>query len=274
MRRASGHPLCAKCLEEVLARSFKRSIRGLDAFRPGVSVGVYISALDPLSGVTLAYVAGLVESEYGGRVVALRPGYVELGPSSLSLLGRAGVRVEEAPDPGLRGSIWAPRLLRVERGAAALAASRLGLRVALLPVTRTMLSALGLEALMSGSLDYMADYSEGSFNAMGVTVAYGFRAVESEAVRAYAALAGALDAESRVSPEYRFKPVFQSVASTERPELEYSSLASISLIASTLESKSRCRVCGAPIEGGSCCADCASAWRAMMIDCVGPQRAP
>ena len=95
LRRASGHPLCLACLEEALFRAFKRSVRGLDAFKPGVAVGVYISALDPVSGVALAYIAGLVERDYGGRAVALRPGYVKLGGGSLALLEKG----EDLPHP-------------------------------------------------------------------------------------------------------------------------------------------------------------------------------
>lgn len=261
-RRASGQPLCTTCLEEALARAVKRSIRGLRAFKPGIRVGVYLGAIDPLSGAVLAYITGKVERRYSASTIAFKPSYITLGPRSTSLLKEAGVKVVEAPTPMLQKEVWASKLLRAERSAAALAASKWEVNVALLPVTRTTLTALGVEALMSSRLEYMIDIVEGSFEAAGVTVAYGLRAVESEAVRALAALKGLVDVYSTIKPRYLYKNVYSSVASAGRPELEYSSLSAVNLIASTLRVEARCKLCGGPVvEGGWCCRDCIASWR-------------
>ena len=260
-RRASGQPLCTPCLEEAVARAVKRSIRGLRAFKPGVRVGVYLGAIDPLSAAVLAYVTGLVERRYSASTIAFKPTYITLGSRSLNLLEEAGVEVVEAPTPKLEEVVWAPKLLRVERSAAALAALEWGANVALLPVTRTTLTAVGVEALMSSRFEYMIDVVEGSFEAADVIVAYGLRAIENEAVRALAVLRGLMDIHSTVTPSYLYKKVYLSVAYTGRPELEYSSLSAVSLIASTLKIRGRCRLCGGPIEeGGGCCRDCVGAW--------------
>ncbi len=217
--------------------------------------------MDPLSAVALAYITGIVERRYSASTIAFKPSYITLGPSASRLIREAGVEIVEAPTPRLQGEVWAPTLLRAERSAAALAALEWEANVALLPVTRTTLTALGVEALMSSRLEYMVDVAENSFEVMGVTVAYGLRTIESEAVRALATLRGLVDISSTITPRYLYKRVYSSVAYSGRPELEYSSLAAVSLIASTHRIEARCKLCGGPAGRGSeCCKDCLIAW--------------
>ena len=254
LRRSSGQRLCVKCLEQAIEAAVKRSIRGINVFRPGMRVGVYIASLDPRAGLALSAVMGSLERRYGGEAAALKPPYVSLDSSAVELLESRGVKVVEA-GRRLNGSFHAASLLRLERALAVEAASELGLRVAMLPVTRTMISMIGVEAMMSGRLEYMWDLSVGWVEVRGVTAVYGLRTIESEAVAAYYYALG-VNVESQVEPVYRFKRVYTSIAYSGRPELEHSSEASIELLASTIEVGGGCRLCGAPAGSLGVCSDC------------------
>lgn len=256
LRSFSGQRLCMPCLEEALSWGVKRSLRGVNAFRPGVTVAVYIAGIDPGSGVALVLTLSRVERAYGGRVLAVIPSYIELSGRALSLLEGAA-RIARLDFRGLEGEVWAPRLMRVERALAAIAARDYGAQVALLPLTRSHMAMIGLEAFMSGLHEYLWDISRPCVEVDGLCVAAGFRSLETEPVAAYAALQG-IDYSTRVEPLYRYKRVFASVADRGRPELVYSSLGVAEALASRYEGlEGRCRYCGAP-SNSEVCGDCSS----------------
>ncbi|MCE4604170.1 MAG: hypothetical protein F7B20_04300 [Aeropyrum sp.] len=264
-RRFSGHRMCSRCLWEALERGVKRSLRGSNLFRPGVKVLVYASALDPVAGLALSSILSRVEPRYGGVAAIAIPPYIRVQGGSWV----KGLEVVEAPMESVRynplgrlsgGRLWAPALLRVERGIASLLAQDLGYDVALLPVTRTLISMIGLEALVSARLQYMWDLETAAAGG-GAPVALGFRSIESEAVSAFSAI-HRLDASSSIEPEYRYKDVYKSLVTDDRPELEFSSASTISLLSRTKSRAGcRCRSCGAPVNCElEYCEDCSKIW--------------
>ncbi|BAN90597.1 ATPase [Aeropyrum camini] len=263
-RRFSGHRLCRRCMKTALERGVKRSLRGSNVFRPGVSILVYPSATNPPASLAFARLVGLVERSYGARVYAVLPSYIKVY-SGLGLL-RDSVELVELPAQVERAAerlesvVWAPRLLRLERGLASVAAELLGLDAAVLPITRTVIGMIGVEALISASLHYMWDLDAPQAGG-GRPVVLGLRNVEAEFITGYAALER-FDASSRVKPKYSFKYVYKALVTDDKPELEFSSASTISLLARALEGgKCRCKACGAPIAcGKEFCEDCQSVW--------------
>lgn len=261
-RRFSGHSLCKTCLTTVLSRGVKKSLRGINVFRPGVKVLVYVPALNPTGGAVLAELLPPIEEGYGGSVSVFIPPYIR-GFSGV----KGGGQAATTPESVLRASkripktVWSLQLLRIERGLASVAAYELGMDVAVLPVTRTLISMLGVESMLSARLEYQIDLREAQMGGKA-PVAYGFRSVESELVSAYAALSG-VDASSRVKPVFRYRDVFNSIATEERPELEFSSASTIDMLASALPDPGcRCKYCRAPIKCRQplVCNDCNVIW--------------
>ncbi|BAA80802.2 hypothetical protein APE_1799.1 [Aeropyrum pernix K1] len=263
-RRFSGHRLCSRCMRTSLERGVKRSLRGSNVFRPGVSILVYPSATSPPSSLAFARLVGLVERSYGGRVYTVLPSYFS-ARQGLNLL-KDVVELVEPPPPveraagRLEDEVWAPRLLRLERGLASVSAELLGVDAAVLPVSRTVISMAGLEALISSRLHYMWDLDVAEAGG-GRPVVLGLRSVEAELIAGYAALES-FDATSRVRPKYVYKHVYKALVTDDKPELEFSSSSTISLLARASKiSGCKCRACGAPVPCGSkYCEDCHTIW--------------
>jgi len=215
-------------------------LRGVEALERGAKVAVVPSSLNPYGlHATLRILAPSAEAA-GARLEAVTP-------------SSCGEGVTADPDTSF-GEVEAVEVLRLERVYAAEAAKLVGASVALLPVDATTLSAIALEALLSGRLDYLADQAAAVYTVRGVKVAYPLSAVEAEAVAAYAALTGGRDCAPPWRPVFRFKHVFRAATAGRGPELLYGGLASARRLAEALARREgdSCASCGAPGYRGLC----------------------
>ncbi len=241
LRTASGKPLCLYCLERSLARSIKRSLRGLGVLERGSTIAILPSSLNP----------------YGLQVThrLLEPSAKSAGARLETVAPSGCIASTRAPvDERLIGEYEALDVIRLERVYAAEAARLAGASAALLPVDATTLSLLGVEALLGGRLDYIIDSARTAFTVRGVKVAYSLSSVEAEAVAAYAALRGLEPCTPPWRARFSFSYVFKSVTRGRGPELLYGGLASARQLSEALLKRATgsCLSCGAPGYEGLC----------------------
>lgn len=255
-RKASGHLLCRQCLASALERSVKRSLKGIAAFRPHGFLIVAPTAFDPAAAhVTARLLRGPARRSRARLALLKVKGYP--GWDCPEVGGVEELPVEAEPLP--KGEVDALDLLRFERALAAEAAKRFGAEAALLPVTRSTLSLLGLQALLDARLEFLVDVSGNKIIARGVPVFYALQATEQEAVRAleYSLDPSLPECGSEVKPVAPAKRIYAVVAEPGRPELEYSSVRAAESMASGLRGYTICPSCGGPTgRGGSPCDSC------------------
>lgn len=255
-RRASGHLLCRQCLASALERGIKRSLRGITAFRPHGFLLIAPTAFDPAAAHVVARLLRVPAVRSRARLALLRvkryPGW-----DCPEVDGVEELLVEAEPLP--QGGVDALDLLRFERALAAEAAKLFGADAALLPVTRSTLSLLGLQALLDARLEFLVDVSGNKMVARGVPVFYALQATEQEAVRAleYSLDPSLPECRSEVKPVAPAKRVYAMVAEPGRPELEYSSVRAAEALVSGLQGYTVCPSCGGPtVRGKGPCDSC------------------
>jgi len=255
----SGELLCERCLLRVLAKSVKRQAARSGGFTPRMSVLVPVGLWCPHLGLALVLALHEATANLGVHVHAAIPSgdgwEVTIDRGSLERLG--GLK---------RVSVWRVRLglkrlpktlrgcIRLERAWTARTAKLIGAQAVALPITRTTAVLEALDTLFRGEAWGLSEAIEGSLNVGGVVVAPLFYSVECE-------VPSALAAAMRL---YAWSPCKARVLASEiitrilqgRPELAYSPLKALRLMASPMESAARCPICGGFTPKPGPCPDC------------------
>ncbi len=251
-RTYSGDLLCSSCLERALERAVRRSLGETGLLRPRTRLLVPITLSMPGESIALARIVPRVERSYGSETIIAAPASLDI-PESLIPKGPGtsmAIINLEVETPDRRDPIACARL---ERRWALEAARRLGAHAAIMPYTRTDLALLLLHAVLSGNphavseaLPYMPWTSP--------PLVTGFHRAEGEIVAAYKASRG-ITVEPACIPDLSLaKLVFYSIAG-RRPELEFSFLKSLDLLASP-QGASKCTMCGGYTGSGPVCEYC------------------
>jgi len=258
-RTYSGELLCERCLLRVLARSVKRQASRSGGFHPSMDVLVPIGLWRPHLGLALTLalheatsnlnvrIHAVIPSGDGWEVSVYRESLAELEALERVSLWRARLRLRRLPTT-LRACI------RLERAWSARAARIIGAQAVALPITRTAAVLEVLDTLLRGEAWGLSEAGEESISIDGIAVAPLFYSVECEA-------ASALAATSRL---YAWSPCKVEVLASEvvarilqgRPELAFSPLKAVRLLASPLEPQGRCPLCGGFTPRPGLCPDC------------------
>ena len=223
-RTYSGELLCAKCTRKALHRAVKRSIARLGLLRPRQTILVPLAESNPLGSLVLASALAEIEKHYGSRVILAIPEGANASPPQGVDVAVVSVSPREPPERGDPIACW-----RHDRRWSLRAARMLGADAVLLPLTRTDLNLLLLEALLRGEPAALSE----ALHSIAWTkppVASGLWRVEGELVAAYAALSGVEAPPGCVRGLRTAKEVYYSVAGG-RPELEYSPAKSLEALA-------------------------------------------
>ena len=250
-RTYSGEYLCPSCLRRALEKAVRRSLGGHGLLKPGMRLLVPATLSSPLWSMVLVEVLSRVEKRYGSKVIFAVPNSLEgleLNKIEHSNVEPVGVRVipenpPEAPDPI---ACW-----RYDRRWALRVARSLEANAVIMPLTRTDLNLIMIEALLRGEPEALSE-ARPVLHWTEPPVISGLWRAEGELVAAYAAVNG-LEAPSGCTPRLvDAKDLFYSIA-RGRPELEYSTSKTMSLL-SKAETIRACRECGG--LGGPLCRYC------------------
>ena len=250
-RTYSGEYLCSVCLRRALEKTVRRSLGGHGLLRPGMRLLVPAAVSSPLWSLVLLEALVRVERRYGSRIIFAVPD--SLGEIDLSRVEAPGVEVVRirvkpelppgAPDPV---ACW-----RYDRRWSLKAARSLGADAVIVPLTRTDLNLLMLEALLRGEPEALSE-ARPALPWTRPPVVSGFWRAEGEMVAAYAAIRG-LEAPSGCVPRLvDAKELFYSIA-RGRPELEYSASKTMGMLSQTGGPRA-CEECGG--LGGPLCRYC------------------
>lgn len=242
-RSYSGQKLCGVCLRRTLERAVRRAVGESGGIPPRSRVVVPISFTAPHASIALVDVASRVERRFGSEIIVLRPREVEVEGSVISEGSYVGV-VELSVEPPREATL--NECLRFDVAWSAKAASSLGGDSVLTPFTLTDRILAALDALISGEAWLISD-SAISRRVGRVRVIHAFGTIEGETVAAYTARLGSTAwSPCRVlSPS---KKVFYSIA-YRRPELEYSSVKTLSRLLSLAWRGGVCESCGGYTPG-------------------------
>ncbi|MCE4628509.1 MAG: hypothetical protein F7C34_05130 [Desulfurococcales archaeon] len=223
-RTYSGELLCARCTRKALHRAVKRSIARLGLLKPRQKILVPLASSNPLGSLVLASALSEIEEQYGSRVILGVPEGIDASPPRGVSVAVVRVSPREPPERGDPVACW-----RHDRRWSLRAARILGADAVLLPLTRTDLNLLLLEALLRGEPQALSE----ALHSLAWTkppIASGLWRVEGELVAAYAAISGVEAPPGCVKRLSAAKEVYYSAASG-RPELEYSPTKSLDALA-------------------------------------------
>ena len=251
LRTYSGEKLCTKCLETALEKGVFRSLARPRILKPKsrLLVPVYLSL--PSFSLAIARTITRIEKSFGSEVILALPTSIKARtPQDLKVV-EVDINVDRLPSDAIS-------CLRLEKRWSLSIARSLGADAVVIPLTRTLMNLIMLNALLAGRPEGVSEAEPWTTSAEPPIIS-GLWAVESELVAAYIALKDLYtDPVCRLDLSLA-KKVFYSVAG-RRPELEFSSAKSLSLLEKGLDSvMERCPLCaGYTLPGEKPCRYCSS----------------
>lgn len=155
LRRSSGEKFCSSCFEKSLIKAIKRTLRGVEKLRPGMSISSLIIPERLITSLTMLYCLNKVERKYGCKVVALavyKKRFKDIIEGVVGLIkGRLGTEEVELveSDEDLRDTT--PKILN--HYLELLRTSHLDVGVTALPLTLNDVNEVVLNSLLNGDLD-------------------------------------------------------------------------------------------------------------------------
>ncbi|MEM0361021.1 MAG: hypothetical protein QXH46_00180 [Sulfolobales archaeon] len=156
LRRSSGERLCSFCFEKSLIKAIKRTLRGVEKLRPGMSVSSLIIPERLITSLTMLYCLNKVERKYGCKVIALvayKKRFKDVVEGVVDLIkGRLGVEGVELveSDDDLKDAT--PEMLNHYLEAVCTSLD-LDVGVVALPLTLNDVNEVILNSLLNGDLD-------------------------------------------------------------------------------------------------------------------------
>jgi len=261
LRTYSGHRLCPRCLERILARPVKRVIGESGLLRPNSRIALVIRPSSPAFSLAGLRLLSRVESKFNVKIIVIIPsqlGAVEPVNETLKIAAqRVIINKIEKKFPVVEGDrLSMIACVRLERAWGLSLARKLGAEAFLYPLDRTTSNLLALEALFEGN-------PEGLSEALPVipwtnppTIHYLHR-IEAEALTAYTFIDKAW-VDPLCNPILPSKIPFLSLMGS-RPELEFSSTKTLERLARSLSKRwNKCPYCGGLTREAGACSYCRS----------------
>ncbi len=241
-REYSGHRLCLPCLERILVRRARRTLRSLVRLREDSRLLAPVFLTTPAHSLATALLVAKAEEGFESTLIVAVPEPLR-GVDALERLAQLSpVTVETMEvDVGVpEGAETAIHCWRFDRAWSLWLAKRLEVDAVLYPLTRTLANIHGLEALVLGDPHVLGD----SLPRLGtepplVSPVYD---IEAQALSAYAYLRGVYVGHI-CNAGLHAKKLYYSIA-RGRPELEFSSTKTLGVLASSYEPAMRCALCG------------------------------
>ncbi|MGC9209890.1 MAG: hypothetical protein ACP5FT_01275 [Acidilobus sp.] len=244
-RSASGEALCRSCLWDEVSASSSKAFKDVE-LRPTSRFLVPLSSFAPSASLLAALVLAHVERRFPSTVLLAMPSFYDVTlPRDLPFNLKA-IRFTVSPAPPTRASLIS--CLRYDRAWALRAASLVGADVVVLPLSRTDLTGVLLEGLLTGTPEASFD-AQPSAEVGRVKVVGLFSNLERESVAALEYLEG-VSLRPACDIEWKTKPVMMSIAGA--PERDYGALEVAPRIVRLVSRPSSCSACGAPAEGPLC----------------------
>jgi len=245
-REYSGQNLCHMCLRRTLEKAMKKAIAESKKLSPGHTLLIPITLTLPYYSQILARILPHVEKKYASKVVIAVPRAYSWKPRDPSPNATI-VEADIAPPAGYEDPI---DCIRYDRAWSLRLAQRLGADAVVLPLTRTHVTLIGMEAILRGRPEALSetllalDTRPPTINAL-----YN---IEAEAVAALGFALGIEPLAPRCTPTWLAKTVARRVL-PGRPELAFSSGRVLPRLAAlATRSVTRCKVCGGYSEGDVC----------------------
>ncbi len=261
LRTYSGHRLCPRCLERILARPVKRVIGESGLLRPNSRIALLIRPSNPAFSLAGLRLLSKVESKFNVKIIVIIP-------SQLEGLDRVSETLEIAAQrtiiekivgkfPVIDGNgLSMIACVRLERAWGLTLARKSGAEALLYPLDRTTSNLLALEALLEGNPEGLSEALPTLPWTKPPTIHYLHR-IEAEALVAYAFIDEAW-VDSLCSPALPSKIPFLSLMGS-RPELEFSSTKTLERLALNLSEKwNKCPYCGGFTRSKGACNYCRS----------------
>ncbi len=256
-RRYSGDYLCEKCLSRTLERTIHRSLASTKKLEPNSKILLPITFTNPVHSLILSKFIPRIESEYNVETIIAVPQYFyeqlkNYKPSENLHVANIAPPSHDVTDPFY---CW-----RYDRAWSIKLAKNHGAQAIVLPLTRTDLNLLMLEAVLRGQ-SFLLSESLPILQLDSISIISGAQRAEGELLAAYLALNKDTIplVKTPCRPDLKnAKLLFYSVA-VGRPELEFSSFKSISLLTRKLPLKNKvCSLCGGYSDNGDICSYCRS----------------
>ncbi len=247
-RSYSGERLCQRCLLRAVERLVSRSLSAANP-RPTSTFLIPLSSFAPSSSLAMARVLWGAERRFPRtKVVLAVPDFMADRVLLQGLPEGLSLEVFEVrpPPPGSADLI---SCIRYDRAWSLRAAESLGADIIVLPLSRTDLTLLTLEALLSGDRDALSDALR-SLSVGGISVVAGAAELEREALAALEFLSGFADVKPMCSLKIASKGVLMSIFG--RPEVDYGGLKIPEVLFGQLKDRPRCSICGGLSPGGVC----------------------
>lgn len=252
----SGHKLCPRCLERILARSIKRAICDSNLLRPRSKILIPVRPSEPSHSLAIILLLSRVEEKFNATLHVLVPKVISHATSISRAVTRARKRVEvdvHVRDLPIPAAIDAVSCIRYERAWSLFHARNIEVDVVAFPISRSCLNLVGVESLLSGNVEALSE-SLPLLHWTKPPVIIPSVYVEGEALAAYSFLEDLL-----VDPACSFNtsaktPLLSIMGG--RPELEFSSNKTIMRVASKLATLDKCPVCGGYTKSIGVCKYC------------------
>ncbi len=261
LRTYSGHRLCPRCLERILARPVKRVIGESGLLRPNSRIALVVRPSSPAFSLAGLRLVAKVESKFNVKIIVIIPSQLEgmeQVNETLEVASRRTV-VEKVKRefPAVKGDeLSMIACVRLERAWGLTLARELGAEALLYPLDRTTSNLLALEALLEGDPEGLSEALPALPWTEPPTIHYLHR-VEAEALTAYAFIDEAW-VDPLCTPALPSKIPFLSLMGS-RPELEFSSTKTLERLAINLSEKwNKCPYCGGFARSKGACSYCKS----------------
>ncbi len=254
-RTYSGEYLCKRCLHRALEKSIRKSISQTRILKPNTKILLPITFSNPLYAIILSEFIPKIEGEYNVKTLIAVPKIF----SSISIKEQENteiIAIEIEPPTGKENTdpfyCW-----RYDRAWSYRIAEEYNAKTILLPLTRTDLNLLMIEATLRGE-EWLLSESLPILNTDEIAFISALNHVEGEIVAAYALSRKlySIPRPCRIRMPHA-KSLFYSIA-RGRPELEFSAFKSVNLLYKGLVSKTPkvCSVCKGFMPQGEICPYC------------------